>query len=45
MAAALVRRATLDGVPGAELDRLRELGFDRVWLRYMGGIGSSCPAD
>jgi hypothetical protein len=28
----LGRRATLDDVPDAELDRLREMGFDWVWL-------------
>jgi hypothetical protein len=32
-------------VPDAELDRLRELGFDRVWLHRTAGIGFSCPAD
>jgi hypothetical protein len=29
---ALHRRATLDDIPDAELDRLAELGFDWVWL-------------
>jgi hypothetical protein len=29
---ALGRRATLDDIPDAELDRLAELGFDWVWL-------------
>src|SRR4051812_23516813 len=26
------RRATLDDIPDAELDRLAELGFDWIWL-------------
>src|SRR5262249_19450383 len=29
---ALKRRATLDDIPDAELDRLAAMGFDRVWL-------------
>jgi hypothetical protein len=28
----LGRAATLNDVPDAELDRLAELGFDRVWF-------------
>jgi hypothetical protein len=29
---ALGRRATLDDIPDAELDRLVEIGFDWIWL-------------
>jgi glycosidase len=28
----LGRTATLDDIPDSELDRLKELGFDWVWL-------------
>ncbi|MDH5255152.1 MAG: alpha-amylase family glycosyl hydrolase [Gammaproteobacteria bacterium] len=44
MAAAPGRRATLDDVPDAELDRLRELGFDWVWLLSVWQTGPAARA-
>ncbi|MBL8201750.1 MAG: hypothetical protein JNK40_12315 [Chromatiales bacterium] len=44
MAAALGRRATLDDVPDTELDRLRELGFDWIWLLSVWQTGPAARA-
>lgn len=40
----LGRAATLDDVPGAELDRLVELGFDWVWFLSVWQTGSAAQA-
>ena len=41
---ALGRRATLDDIPDAELDRLAELGFDWVWLLSVWQTGPAAQA-
>ena len=41
---ALGRRATLDDVPDAELDRLAELGFDWVWFLSVWQTGPAAQA-
>jgi Alpha amylase, catalytic domain len=41
---ALGRRATLDDVPDAELDRLAEMGFDWVWLLSVWQTGPAAQA-
>src|SRR5436309_3918066 len=40
----LGRRATLDDIPDAELDRLAELGFDWVWLLSVWQTGPAAQA-
>lgn len=44
MAAAPGRRATLDDVPDVELDRLRDLGFDWIWLLSVWQTGPAARA-
>ena len=41
---ALGRRATLDDIPDAELDRLAELGFDWVWFLSVWQTGPAAQA-
>jgi len=41
---ALGRRATLDDVPDAELDRLAEMGFDWVWFLSVWQTGPAAQA-
>ena len=41
---ALGRRATLDDIPDAELDRLAELGFDWVWMLSVWQTGPAAQA-
>jgi hypothetical protein len=41
---ALGRRATLDDIPDAELDRLAELGFDWVWFLSVWQTGPTAQA-
>ena len=41
---ALGKRATLDDIPGAELDRLAELGFDWVWFLSVWQTGPAAQA-
>src|SRR5271166_6515653 len=43
---ALGRRATLDDVPDAELDRLAEMGFDWIWFLsvWQTGLSGRCVA-
>ncbi|MFP3568044.1 hypothetical protein [Paraburkholderia sp. SIMBA_030] len=41
---ALGRRATLDDIPDAELDRLAALGFDWVWLLSVWQTGPAAQA-
>jgi glycosidase len=40
----LGRRATLDDIPDAELDRLAELGFDWIWLLSVWQTGPAAQA-
>ena len=40
----LGRRATLDDIPDAELDRLAELGFDWVWFLSVWQTGPAAQA-
>ncbi|MFM0008664.1 alpha-amylase family glycosyl hydrolase, partial [Paraburkholderia dipogonis] len=40
----LGRRATLDDIPDAELDRLAELGFDWIWLLSVWQTGPAARA-
>jgi hypothetical protein len=40
----LGRRATLDDVPDAELDRLAEMGFDWVWFLSVWQTGPAAQA-
>jgi len=35
------RRATLDDIPDAELDRLAEMGFDWIWFLSVWQTGSA----
>lgn len=44
LSASLGRRATLDDVPDGELDRLRELGFDWIWLLSVWQTGPAARA-
>ncbi len=44
LSGALGRRATLDDIPDAELDRLAELGFDWVWLLSVWQTGPAAQA-
>jgi hypothetical protein len=44
LSGALGRRATLDDVPDAELDRLAELGFDWIWLLSVWQTGPAARA-
>jgi len=39
----LVRPATLDGIPQVDLDRLAEMGFDRVWFLSVWQTGLAGP--
>src|SRR5262249_41357487 len=39
----LGRKATLDDIPDAELDRLAEMGFDWVWLLSVWQTGAAAP--
>ena len=41
---ALGKRATLDDIPDAELDRLAELGFDWVWFLSVWQTGPAAQA-
>jgi hypothetical protein len=41
---ALGRRATLDDLPDAELDRLAEMGFDWIWFLSVWQTGSAAQA-
>jgi glycosidase len=41
LSAALGRKATLDDIPDAELDRLARLGFDWIWLLSVWRTGSA----
>ena len=41
---ALGRRATLDDIPDAELDRMAELGFDWVWFLSVWQTGPAAQA-
>ena len=36
--------ATLDDIPDAELDRLAEMGFDRIWLLSVWQTGPAARA-
>ena len=42
---ALGKRATLDDIPDAELDRLAALGFDWVWFLSVWQTGPAAQAD
>src|SRR6201994_3518522 len=44
LSGALGRRATLDDVPDAELDRLAEMGFDWVWFLSVWQTGLAARA-
>jgi glycosidase len=44
LAGALGRRATLDDIPDADLDRLAELGFDWVWFLSVWQTGTAAQA-
>ena len=41
---ALGKRATLDDIPDAELDRLAEMGFDWVWFLSVWQTGPAAQA-